>query len=68
MEAWWEKAENGMNHTVKIGSLRMSILVVDFGSGRFCYTCSAERNGRFLRRSNWSWRQRRITRHNHPKE
>ncbi len=29
MEAWWEKAENGMNHTVKIGSLRMSILVVD---------------------------------------
>src|SRR5579864_9440354 len=53
MEAWWEKAENGMNHTVKIGSLRMSILVVDCGSGRFCSTCSAERNGRFLRRSNW---------------
>src|SRR5260221_3704147 len=28
--ARWEKAENGMNHHAKIGSLSMPILVVDF--------------------------------------
>jgi hypothetical protein len=42
-EAWWEQAENGMNHHGKIGSLSLSILVVDFGSGRFYSSCSASR-------------------------
>src|SRR6266487_5482524 len=37
--AWWEKAENGMNHGPKIGSLSMSILVVDFVRVRFCSSC-----------------------------
>src|SRR5437763_10223761 len=45
--AWWEKAENGMNHGPKIGSLSMSILVVDFVRVRFCSSCSAEQNGHF---------------------
>jgi hypothetical protein len=49
MEAWWEKAENGMNPDAKIGSLSMSILLVYFGGGRFCYSCSALLNSRFLR-------------------
>ena len=37
-----------MNHHGKIGSLSLSILVVDFGSGRFCYSCSAETVQSFL--------------------